>query len=64
MQKYVRVVTANHSGLVKYNAKQSTSERILQLRKALGLNLKEESVLEGIRRDFRALNNNHLTLNY
>ncbi len=64
MQKYVKVASASTSGLVKHNAKPSTSERILQLRKALGLNLREESVLEGIRRDFRALNNQNLTLNY
>jgi len=64
MQKYVKVVTASQAGLVKYNAKPSTSDRILQLRKALGLNLKEETVLEGIRRDFRALNNQNIQLNF
>ena len=64
MSKYIKVVSVRAGTIKKEKVPQSTADRIYQLRKMLGMNLKEESFKESVRRDMRALNNNNLQLNF
>lgn len=62
MNNYQKVYSAAPNAQpVRYVTKKSTTEKISQLRKELGLNPVEENFLLQVRKDFRLLNNKYLS---